>query len=120
MARIRQLSINNFRAIRELDWNPAPGINCLVGPGDSGKSSILDAIDLCLGARRNISFGDMDFHAMNVDTPITISVTLGNLSPSLMNIDVYGDFLRGFNPATGVLEDEPGVGLKPSSRYVCK
>ncbi|MTI93154.1 MAG: ATP-dependent endonuclease [Pseudomonas stutzeri] len=112
MARIRQLSINNFRAIRELDWNPAPGINCLIGPGDSGKSSILDAIDLCLGARRSISFGDMDFHAMNVDIPITISVTLGNLSPSLMDIDVYGDFLRGFNPATGVLEDEPGVGLE--------
>jgi len=112
VARIRQLSINNFRAIRELDWNPAPGINCLIGPGDSGKSSILDAIDLCLGARRSISFGDMDFHAMNVDIPITISVTLGNLSPSLMDIDVYGDFLRGFNPATGVLEDEPGVGLE--------
>ncbi|WP_394560073.1 ATP-dependent endonuclease [Aquipseudomonas alcaligenes] len=112
MARIRQLSINNFRAIQALEWNPSPGINCLVGPGDSGKSSILDAIDLCLGARRSISFGDMDFHAMNVDAPIMISVTLGNLPPSLMDIDVYGDFLRGFNPVTGGLEDEPGVGLE--------
>lgn len=112
MARIRQLSINNFRTIRALEWNPSPGINCLIGPGDSGKSSILDAIDLCLGARRSISFGDMDFHAMNVDAPIMISVTLGNLPPSLIDIDVYGDFLRGFNPATGVLEDEPGVGLE--------
>lgn len=112
MARIRQLSINNFRSIQMLEWTPSPGINCLVGPGDSGKSSILDAIDLCLGARRSISFGDMDFHAMNVDAPITISVTLGDLPPSLADIDVYGDFLRGFNPGTGTIEDEPGVGLE--------
>lgn len=112
MARIRQLSISNFRSILALDWTPSPGINCLVGPGDSGKSSILDAIDLCLGARRSSAFGDMDFYAMNVDVPIIISVTLGSLPPSLMDIDVYGDFLRGFNPAAGAIEDEPGVGLE--------
>ena len=29
---------------------PAPGINCLIGPGDIGKSTLLDAIDLCMGA----------------------------------------------------------------------
>lgn len=112
MARIRRLCISNFRSIQTLDWAPSPGINCLVGPGDTGKSSILDAIDLCLGARRSIAFGDMDFHAMNVGIPITISVTLGNLPASLMDIDVYGDFLRGFNPTTGALEDEPGAGLE--------
>lgn len=32
-----------------------------MGPGDSGKTTILDAIDLCLGARRNVSFSDTDF-----------------------------------------------------------
>ncbi len=112
MARIRRLNISNFRSIQALDWAPSPGINCLIGPGDSGKSSILDAIDLCLGARRSSSFGDMDFFAMNVEVPITISVTLGDLPASLMDIDVYGDFLRGFNPLTGVIEDEPGVGLE--------
>lgn len=84
---------------------PAPGINCLIGPGDSGKSSILDAIDLCVGARRGGTFGDMDFFALNVDVPITISVALGDLPLSLMDIDVYGEFLRGFHPGTGEVED---------------
>lgn len=112
MARIRRLSISNFRSIQALDWAPSAGINCLVGPGDSGKSSILDAIDLCLGARRNSGFGDMDFYAMNVDAPITISVTLGNLPASLMDIEFYGDFLRGYSPITGAFEDEPGAGLE--------
>ena len=91
MARIRRLQISNFRSIQALDWVPAPGINCLIGPGDSGKSSILDAIDLCVGARRGGTFGDMDFFALNVDVPITISVALGDLPLSLMDIDVYGE-----------------------------
>ncbi|KAF4559683.1 AAA family ATPase [Pseudomonas sp. CES] len=112
MARIRRLKISNFRSIQALDWGPSPGINCLIGPGDSGKSTILDAIDLCLGARRSSSFGDMDFFALNVEVPITISVTLGDLPPSLMDIDLYGEFLRGFNPETGEVEDEPQEGLE--------
>lgn len=112
MARIRRLKISNFRSIQALDWVPAPGVNCLIGPGDSGKSTILDAIDLCIGARRSTTFGDMDFFALNVEVPISISITLGDLPASLMDIDVYGDFLRGFNSETGVVEDEPQVGLE--------
>jgi putative ATP-dependent endonuclease of the OLD family len=48
MARIRQIDIKNFRSIKAFTWLPSPGINCLIGPGDSGKSSILDAIDSAL------------------------------------------------------------------------
>lgn len=112
LARIRRVEICNFRSIQALDWTPSPGINCLVGPGDSGKSTILDAIDLCLGARRSTSFGDMDFYAMNVDAPIIISITLGELPASLMDVDIYGEFLRGFNSTTGALEDEPRADLE--------
>jgi putative ATP-dependent endonuclease of OLD family len=112
MTRIRKLSIRNFRSIQSLDWTPSPGINCLVGPGDSGKSSILDAIDLCLGARRNAPFGDTDFHNLNVSVPIEISITLGELSDDLMNIEVYGDHLQGFNSQTNSIEEEPGNGLE--------
>ncbi|MCR1572651.1 MULTISPECIES: AAA family ATPase [Stenotrophomonas] len=57
MPRIRHIAIRNFRSIHSLDWSPSAGVNCLVGPGDSGKSTILDAIDLCLGVRRSVSFG---------------------------------------------------------------
>lgn len=112
MPRVRHVSIRNFRSIQSLEWAPAPGINCLIGPGDSGKSTLLDAIDLCLGARRSVSFGDMDFYGLNVDVPISIKVTLGELPASLMDIDLYGDFLRGFDALTGSVEDEPRVGLE--------
>lgn len=112
MVRIRKIEIRNFRSIRSLDWTPSAGINCLVGPGDSGKSSILDAIDLCLGARRNVSFGDTDFFGLDVTQPVVISLTLGALPDGLKNLDTYGDFLRGFDATTGQVEDEPRAGIE--------
>lgn len=107
MARIRSVEISHFRGIKDLVWLPSPGINCIVGPGDSGKSSILDAIDFCLGARRNIQFTDADFHQLDVETPIKITVTLGEIDDGLKNLDAYGMFVRAFDPATGRIEDEP-------------
>jgi putative ATP-dependent endonuclease of OLD family len=113
MARIRRLEIRHFRGIQSLDWVPSPGINCLIGPGDSGKSTILDAIDLCLGARRSFQFSDADFHHLDVDTPMTITTTVGELDESLRNLDTYGMYLRGFDATSGTIKDEPEDGLEP-------
>ena len=112
MARIRAVEIRNFRGIKALTWYPAPGINCLIGPGDSGKSSVLDSIDLCLGARRNIQFSDADFHLLDVETPIAIEVTLGELDDDLKNFDAYGMYVRGFNADARTIDDEPEVNLE--------
>jgi predicted ATP-dependent endonuclease of OLD family len=97
VARIRQIEIKNFRGISALTWDPTPGINCLVGPGDSGKSTILDAIDLCLGARRTVQFSDSDFYQLDVTKPVSISVTVGELSDALKAMDAYGLYLRGWS-----------------------
>lgn len=110
MARIRKLEISNFRSIRSLVWFPGPGINCLIGPGDSGKSTILDAIDFCLGARRTVAISDTDFHNLDVGQPISVTVTLGALPEALQNLDTYGDFLRSYHPGTGAIEEEPQHG----------
>lgn len=110
MARIRIISIENFRCIQQLTWFPGQGINCLIGPGDSGKSSILDAIDLCLGARRNTNLTDADFHGLDVERSISISVTLGELDDGLKSLETYAPYLRSFNQATGAVTDEPQAG----------
>lgn len=107
MVRIRKIEIKHFRSICSLDWNPVDGINCLIGPGDSGKSTILDAIDLCLGARRNLSLADTDFFQLDVTQDIIIQVTVGALPDFLKNIEVYGEYLRCFDANTGAVEDEP-------------
>ncbi|MBC55306.1 MAG: ATP-dependent endonuclease [Confluentimicrobium sp.] len=112
MAVIRKVEISHFRSIKSLEWYPTPGINCLIGSGDSGKSTVLDAIDLCLGARRSIPITDADFHMIDVETPISVTLTLGDLSDSLRNYEAYGDYLRGYEDLLGTIEDEPGNGLE--------
>lgn len=112
MARIRKIEIRNFRSVRSMDWCPVEGVNCLIGPGDSGKSTILDAVDLCLGARRNLAVADTDFFELDVTQDIGIALTLGALPDALKNIDTYGEYLRGFDVATGNVEDEPRKGLE--------
>jgi putative ATP-dependent endonuclease of OLD family len=107
MARIRAIEICNFRGIKSLAWFTSSGVNCLLGPGDSGKSTILDAVDFCLGARRNLQFTDADFYGLDVETPISISVTIGELDNGLKNLEAYGMYLRGFDAQSDKIEDEP-------------
>jgi putative ATP-dependent endonuclease of OLD family len=107
MARIRKVEIENFRGIVSCVWIPSSGINCLIGPGDSCKSSMLDAIEFCLGARRTLQFSDADFHALDVEHPIKITVTVGELSDALKSVDAYGLYVRSFDATTGQTDDEP-------------
>ena len=60
---IRELTIEGFRGINALCWRPSSNVVCLVGPGDSTKTTILDAIELVLGSRWAVPLTDMDFTA---------------------------------------------------------
>lgn len=111
MAKVKRLNIQNFRGITNLEWFPNSGINCLIGPGDSGKSTILDAIDWCLGARRSLPVTDADFNNLAVENPIIIEVTLGELNDGLKNLEKYGLYLGGMSE-DGDIEDEPGENLE--------
>lgn len=106
MPLIRQLRIERFRGIQTLEWAPGPGLNGLIGPGDSGKSTILDAIDLLLSARRTAAFTDADFHGLAVGDGILIEATIGDLPPQLLDLDRYGIFHRGWDVDFGI-SDEP-------------
>lgn len=112
MPKIVFLKIDNFRSIKEFSWKPGQGMNCLVGGGDSGKTTVLDAIDFCLGARRSAQFSDYDFHKTDTNEPIKILVALGALESSLLSMDAYGDYFCGYHQTTGKFEPEPGHGLE--------
>lgn len=112
MTVIREVYISNFRGIKELKWWPNPGINCLIGPGDGGKSTILDAIELAIGSKQSVPFTDADFHRCNVEHPIIVDVTLGALDDDLRNLDAYGHFLRGRDSQTGAIHNETSAAFE--------
>lgn len=112
MSRIRKISIRRFRSIEQLDWVPRPGINAILGAGDLGKSTVLDAIAITLSSTRRDVFYDTDFHRLNVEVGFEISITVGDLPQELHDVDRYGDYLRGWNAATSSIVDEPEAGLE--------
>lgn len=111
MAHVAKVRIKNFRGISSFEWHPRPGFNCLLGTGDSGKSSILEAIGWCLSANAYRSVTDADFHGLSPANPIEISVVLVDLPDRLLRLETYGPYHRGFDQATGEIENEPGRGL---------
>lgn len=102
---IRQLKVQSFRGIAALDWTPSNPFCCLIGAGDSGKSSVLDAIEAALSSRW-YSFSEPDFFGCDTSKPIVIEVTVGELSKPLKSDERFGLYIRGWT-AAGALRDEP-------------
>ena len=62
--RITKVHIENFRGLKELEIDFAR-TTVLIGENNSGKTSVLDALRLCLrelGPRRRVVFDTFDFH----------------------------------------------------------
>jgi hypothetical protein len=102
---IRHLRITNFRGIASLDCTPDHSFCCLIGPGDSGKSTILDAVEAVLSSRW-FSFTEPDFFGCNTGNAISIEVTVGELSRALKSDERLGLYIRGWT-VEGQLRDEP-------------
>lgn len=104
--RVEKLSVKNFRGIKHLEWDLAEqSICCLIGVGDSAKTTVLDAVEAALSPRW-MTFNEADFHHANTADEIVVEVTIGELSRSLLSDGRFGLYLRGLSP-TGQLNDEP-------------
>jgi hypothetical protein len=114
---IRQIRIANFRGIRELNWIVAGQVICLIGLGDSTKSTILDAIDLALCPRFNPPISDTDFFNEDTTNSIEIEVSIGQLPTPFLREDKFGLLLRGWRTDAGLQEepadqDEPVLSIR--------
>lgn len=106
--KIKKITIKNFRGVKEFDWClPAADILCLIGKGDSSKSTILEAIRYTFYPQWNLTLSDSDFYKCKVENPIVIEVTIGNLIEDFCSLNKYGNFLRGWDAAALKLTDEP-------------
>lgn len=112
--RIRRVEVENYHGIRKLDWRiPADKkFICLVGPGDSCKSTILDAIYLALGERWSLSLTDTDFYNANAEDPIVIRVALIDLPTDIKSHMQLGMNLCGIG-ANGEWTHDPTDDCEP-------
>lgn len=86
---IQKLVVKNFRRFRSATIEFTPGLNILVGDNESGKSSVLEAINLALTSRWHGRYLGAD------------------LAPHFLNAEAVSDYLAGLaqgtNPAPPVM-----------------
>lgn len=73
---IYRLSIERFRGVKTLSWSPVRGVNVILGGGDVGKTTILDAIGLLLSPVNATNLSDTDYHARNIDAGFVIEAVM--------------------------------------------
>lgn len=107
MARIHTLKITNFRGIQNFEQTFGDeNFVCLIGRGDSGKTTILDAIALVLSSNWNVAFFDTDFFNCNVNNPIMIEASLTDPPDYLLQDKKFGMYLRGLDLKTNIIHDD--------------
>jgi putative ATP-dependent endonuclease of the OLD family len=113
--RIAEISIKNFRGVFEGKVT-LPGHAVLIGDNNSGKSSVIEAIDLTLGPdriNRTAAIDEHDFYAgryLDADgnpIQIEIEVTIVDLSPE--QVRHFKGNLEFWNETAGALVTGPPV-----------
>lgn len=74
--KVKHIEISNFRGIKSLSWHVGGPFACLIGAGDTCKTTILTALDFALSPRTSLNFYDSDFFNQQTENQIVIQVTL--------------------------------------------
>lgn len=104
--RTANISISELRGIKSFDWSPSPYVNCLIGSGHSCKTTILDAIEVCLNPRFGFSGSDPDLFGCDPASQPENCLTLVDLPEELIVEHKYGLYLLGWNDADKKINDE--------------
>jgi predicted ATPase len=121
---ITRLLVHGFRLLRDFDWKACDeGLNILVGDNGAGKSTVLDAIELCLTGRLHgrRALDELNPYWFNVDDVSefykAVKTEDANVTPPKIIIEAYLNCeegpiakLRGVNNLEGV--DCPGLRLE--------
>ena len=94
--KIINLEIENFRGIKssKIDFSQETKILCIIGPGDSTKSTLLKALEWLTWPSYNLSVNDADFYEGDAESDIVIRGTFSGFPNEFLDENKYGLMLR--------------------------
>ena len=107
---IYHLSIERFRSMKTLSWHPGKGLNVILGGGDIGKTTILDAIGLLLSPINPATIPDTDYYARKVEEGFVIEAIVALPPESKINNQVKPSWPWDWNGKEAVVPAETGNG----------
>lgn len=130
---VHELRIENFRGIRAFSQVFDQGINGIIGAGDSGKTTILDALAALFHPNWSLYLSDNDFYQGAPEkNPIRITATVAAPPKELTTDKAFFAYLRGIDADGSRIVDEPddhtpaltceltvGSDFEPSWKIIC-
>jgi hypothetical protein len=100
-----------------MEWSlPDNALFCLIGRGDSTKSTILEALRRAFCPQWNLAFDDADFYQCTPENEIRVEVIIGDLPEEFRDLATYGHWLCGWNAETLCSQSKPGEGMEDALR----
>ena len=108
MAKIIHLDIKNYRGIKHLPltFKADQDLICFIGRGDSGKTTILEAISSALSPSWILNFYDTDFYNCDHNEKIEICVSLIDFPEKYLFENKFGLYVRGLNKQNNTIIDD--------------
>jgi putative ATP-dependent endonuclease of OLD family len=114
---IRRLELTRFRRFEHLTWHPRPGINCLVGPGDAGKTTLLEAIARATSPTPAGAASEHDYYRRRTEDGFEIELVLGALDEPL-RAAFRPPALWGWRGPDAEMVQAPVDGIEPVMRLL--
>jgi putative ATP-dependent endonuclease of OLD family len=105
--RVKHIEIKNFRGIKSFSWQVKGDFNCIIGPGDTCKTTILTALDYALSPRSVLAFDDSDFFNQDVSQNIVIQITLANWDEAQSDVRHFFQESRFAQYKCGIADNGP-------------
>jgi len=107
---IRRLTIERFRGIKKLVWHPSTSVNVIIGGGDVGKTTVLDAVALLFSPTNAAVLSEADYWQRDVSSEFLIEAVMslpGDCGISECRKHIWPWEWDGVNPIMPTLEEEP-------------
>jgi putative ATP-dependent endonuclease of OLD family len=113
---IRRLSISRFRGISALTWWPSPGVNVVLGGGDVGKTTIVDAIGLLLSPVNSSNLADTDYFCRRIEDGFEIEAVMSLPAIGAMDDQVRPSWPWAWDGKEPIVPATDGVAGEPVYR----
>lgn len=107
---IRRLELTRFRGIESLVWSPAPGVNIILGGGDVGKSTLLEAITLLFYPTNGYVLSDTDYFNRSVENELAIEAVMSLPESTGIHDQTWTAWPWEWDGQNAVLPDPEGDG----------
>lgn len=118
-ATIKRIRIERYKGVEASNWYPAPGLNLVLGGGDVGKTTLLDAVALLFSPTNAVNVAETDFYRRDADQGFLIEATIS--VPPDAGLDQHAAFTwpwvwNGVEPIVPPAPEEEGEPAGPGDQ----